>query len=105
MKATYLFPYLFIFQAVEFLAEWSLTPGNVAFLRVQTGVFDPRQIGDKPKWFADQLQPIRFAVWDDGSSLNGALRQLQRQENQPTGKTRCLSRIIFYMYIYFISTL
>ncbi|CAH0721692.1 unnamed protein product, partial [Brenthis ino] len=74
-------------QAVEFLAEWSLTPGNVAFLRVQTGVFDPRQIGDKPKWFADQLQPIRFAVWDDGSSLNGALRQLQRQENQPTDES------------------
>ncbi|KAG6458508.1 hypothetical protein O3G_MSEX010898 [Manduca sexta] len=74
-------------QAVEFLAEWSLTPCNVAFLRVQTGVFDPRQIGDKPKWFADQLQPIRFAVWDDGSSLNGALRQLQRQDNQPTDES------------------
>nr|XP_034825424.1 MAP kinase-activating death domain protein [Maniola hyperantus] len=74
-------------QAVEFLAEWSLTPSNVAFLRVQTGVFDPRQIGDKPKWFADQLQPIRFAVWDDGSSLNGALRQLQRHENQPTDES------------------
>ncbi|CAH2238780.1 jg11658 [Pararge aegeria aegeria] len=74
-------------QAVEFLAEWSLTPCNVAFLRVQTGVFDPRQIGDKPKWFADQLQPIRFAVWDDGSSLNGALRQLQRLENQPTDES------------------
>ncbi|XP_035431554.2 MAP kinase-activating death domain protein isoform X10 [Spodoptera frugiperda] len=74
-------------QAVEFLAEWSLTPGNVAFLRVQTGVFDPRQVGDKPKWFADQLQPIRFPVWDDGSSLNGALRQLQRQENQPTDES------------------
>lgn len=74
-------------QAVEFLAEWSLTPCNVAFLRVQTGVFDPRQVGDKPKWFAEQLQPIRFAVWDDGSSLNGALRQLQRQENQPTDES------------------
>ncbi|XP_059059964.1 MAP kinase-activating death domain protein [Achroia grisella] len=74
-------------QAVEFLAEWSLTPCNVAFLRVQTGVFDPRQIGDKPKWFADTLQPIRFAVWDDGSSLNGALRQLQRHENQPTDES------------------
>ncbi|CAB3228332.1 unnamed protein product [Arctia plantaginis] len=74
-------------QAVEFLAEWSLTPCNVAFLRVQTGLFDPRQVGDKPKWFADQLQPIRFAVWDDGSSLNGALRQLQRQENQPTDES------------------
>nr|XP_049696879.1 MAP kinase-activating death domain protein isoform X8 [Helicoverpa armigera] len=74
-------------QAVEFLAEWSLTPGNVAFLRVQTGLFDPRQVGDKPKWFAEQLQPIRFPVWDDGSSLNGALRQLQRQENQPTDES------------------
>lgn len=31
-------------QAVEFLAEWSLTPTNVAFLRVQTGVFDPAQV-------------------------------------------------------------
>ncbi|KAI5636706.1 DENN (AEX-3) domain-containing protein [Phthorimaea operculella] len=74
-------------QAVEFLAEWSLTPCNVAFLRVQTGLFDPRQVGDKPKWFAAQLQPVRFAVWDDGSSLNGALRQLQRQENQPTDES------------------
>ncbi|KAI8440248.1 hypothetical protein MSG28_001625 [Choristoneura fumiferana] len=73
--------------AVEFLAEWSLTPCNVAFLRVQTGLFDPRQVGDKPKWFAEQLQPIRFAVWDDGSSLNGALRQLQRHENQPTDES------------------
>ncbi|XP_049865121.1 MAP kinase-activating death domain protein isoform X7 [Pectinophora gossypiella] len=74
-------------QAVEFLAEWSLTPCNVAFLRVHTGLWDPRQVGDKPKWFADQLQPVRFAVWDDGSSLNGALRQLQRQENQPTDES------------------
>ncbi|XP_041972734.1 MAP kinase-activating death domain protein isoform X4 [Aricia agestis] len=74
-------------QAVEFLAEWSLTPCNVAFLRVQTGVCDPRQVGDKPKWFAAALQPVRFAVWDDGSSLNGALRQLQRQENQPTDES------------------
>ncbi|XP_050672474.1 MAP kinase-activating death domain protein isoform X2 [Leptidea sinapis] len=74
-------------QAVEFLAEWSLTPTNVAFLRIQTGVLDPKQIGDKPKWFADSLQPVHFAVWDDGSSLNGALRQLQRQDNQPTDES------------------
>lgn len=76
-----------------------MTPCNVAFLRVQTGVFDPRQIGDKPKWFADQLQPIRFAVWDDGSSLNGALRQLQRQENQPTGIS---NTILLFMVLYHI---
>lgn len=74
-------------QAVEFLAEWSLTPTNVAFLRVQTGVLDPSQIGDKPKWFAHTLTPIRFAVWDDGSSLNGALRSLQQLENQPTDES------------------
>lgn len=74
-------------QAVEFLAEWSLTPTNVAFLRVQTGVLDPSQIGDKAKWFAHTLTPIRFAVWDDGSSLNGALRSLKQNENQPTDES------------------
>lgn len=74
-------------QAVEFLAEWSLTPSNVAFLRVQTGVLDPTQVGDKPKWFAHTLTPIRFSVWDDGSSLNGALRSLQQNETQPTDES------------------
>lgn len=74
-------------QAVEFLAEWSLTPTNVAFLRVQTGVLDPTQVGDKAKWFAHTLTPIRFSVWDDGSSLNGALRSLQQMENQPTDES------------------
>lgn len=75
------------FQAVEFLAEWSLTPSNVAFLRVHTGVLDPTQIGDKAKWYAHQLEPIRFVVWDDGSSLNGALRALQNHEHQPTDES------------------
>lgn len=74
-------------QAVEFLAEWSLTPTNVAFLRVQTGVLDPMQVGDKPKWFAHALTPIRFSVWDDGSSLNGALRSLKQLECQPTDES------------------
>ncbi|KAG7305721.1 hypothetical protein JYU34_009847 [Plutella xylostella] len=73
--------------AVEFLAEWSLTPCNVAHLRVQTGLLDPRQIGDKHKWYQDQLEPIRFPVWDDGSSLNGALRQMQRLETQATDES------------------
>lgn len=74
-------------QAVEFLAEWSLTPSNVAFLRVHTGVLDPGQVGDKAKWYAHTLTPIRFSVWDDGSSLNGALRSLQQMENQPTDES------------------
>ena len=74
-------------QAVEFLAEWSLTPTNVAFLRVQTGVMDPLQVGDKPKWFAHSLTPIRFSVWDDGSSLNGALRSLKQLECTATDES------------------
>lgn len=65
----------------------SLTPTNLAFLRVQTGMFDPSQVGDKSKWFAHTLTPIRFSVWDDGSSLNGALRSLKQHENQPTDES------------------
>ncbi|XP_076759653.1 rab3 GDP-GTP exchange factor isoform X13 [Xylocopa sonorina] len=74
-------------QAVEFLAEWSLTPSNVAFLRVQTGVFDPTQIGDKPKWYASALEPIYFQVWDDRSSLANALKAMQEHESQPTDES------------------
>ncbi|XP_046395565.1 MAP kinase-activating death domain protein isoform X5 [Ischnura elegans] len=74
-------------QAVEFLAEWSLTPTNVAFLRVQTGVFDPVQIGDKPKWYSHTLEPIIFPVWDDGSSLSGALKAARHAETQPTDES------------------
>ncbi|KAK9738591.1 DENN (AEX-3) domain [Popillia japonica] len=74
-------------QAVEFLAEWCLTPSNVAFQRVQTGVLDPTQIGDKPKWYFHTLESIKFVVWDDGSSLNGALRSIQTQESQPTDES------------------
>uniref|UniRef100_A0A146KS47 MAP kinase-activating death domain protein n=1 Tax=Lygus hesperus TaxID=30085 RepID=A0A146KS47_LYGHE len=73
-------------QAVEFLAEWSLTPSNVAFLRVHTGVCDPQQIGDKVKWFNDNLDPIVFRVWDDNSSLATALNQLPQPE-QPTDES------------------
>lgn len=74
-------------QAVEFLAEWSLTPTNVAFLRVQTGLSDPTQIGDKSKWFAHTLSPIRFHVWDDNSSMNSILRSMQHTENQHTDES------------------
>lgn len=50
-------------------------------------MLDPTQVGDKSKWFAHTLQPIRFSVWDDGSSLNGALRSLKQHENQPTDES------------------
>ena len=74
-----------VWQAVEYLAEWSLTPSNVAFLRVQTGVSDPVLIGDKVKWFAHELDIIRFSSWDDSSSLVSALRALSTIHTQPTG--------------------
>lgn len=70
-------------QAVEFLAEWSLTPSNVAFLRVHTGIFDPSQIGDKSKWFSQTLEPIHFAAWDENSSLRGALKAAQKAQQTP----------------------
>merc|ERR1719334_2363588 len=38
---------LIMTQAVEYFAEWSLSPTNSAFQRVHTGVFDPFLIGDK----------------------------------------------------------
>ncbi|XP_060556933.1 MAP kinase-activating death domain protein-like isoform X2 [Ruditapes philippinarum] len=60
-------------QATEYFGEWSLCPQNVAFLRVQTSVFDPLLIGDKAKWYANQLQPITFRVYDEASSLGAAL--------------------------------
>lgn len=56
-------------QAVEFLAEWSLSPTNVAFLRVQTGVFDPAIIGDKAKWFSNQLKCIPMKIWNEGTAV------------------------------------
>jgi len=36
---------------------------------------------------AHALTPIRFSVWDDGSSLNGALRSLKQLECQPTDES------------------
>lgn len=72
---------------MEFFAEWMLSPKNVVFLRVQTSVYDPLLIGDKPKWYAHQLQPIEFRVYDDGSSLGTALTSssgIYSDEN-PTG--------------------
>lgn len=52
-------------QAIEYLAEWALCPDNVAFQRIQTGVFDPAVIGDKPKWFEKQLEVLRYQILDN----------------------------------------
>lgn len=52
-------------QAVEYMAEWALCPDNVAFQRIQTGVYDPATIGDKPKWYGNQLEPLKYQIWDN----------------------------------------
>ncbi|XP_066959647.1 MAP kinase-activating death domain protein isoform X24 [Macrobrachium rosenbergii] len=83
-------PFLNMFartQAVEFLAEWSITPSNMAFLRVNTGVFDPTLIGDKSKWYAHTLEPIGFRVWQEGSSLGATLRAGTQIDNPPTDES------------------
>ena len=88
----FLHMFYFIFQAVEFFAEWALCPRNVVFLRVQTGVFDPLLIGDKPKWYSQSLQKIDFHVYDENSSTLGAALatclENQPSDDNPTGTSR-----------------
>lgn len=49
-------------QSVEYFAECSLCPRNETYVRVQMGITTASQIGDKAKWFTDQLMPIHFNV-------------------------------------------
>ncbi|XP_053059177.1 MAP kinase-activating death domain protein isoform X32 [Acinonyx jubatus] len=60
-------------QAVEYFGEWVLNPTNYAFQRIHNNMFDPALIGDKPKWYAHQLQPIHYRVYDSNSQLAEAL--------------------------------
>ena len=69
--------------------EWALSPTNVAFLRVQTGVFDPLLVGDKAKWFSNALQKIDFRVYDEAASTLGAAVSTylnkKEEDDNPTG--------------------
>ncbi|XP_035376924.1 MAP kinase-activating death domain protein isoform X19 [Electrophorus electricus] len=60
-------------QAVEYYGEWALNPTNLAFQRIQNNVYDPSLIGDKPKWYAHQLQPVFYRVYDGNSQLAEAI--------------------------------
>ncbi|UJR10094.1 hypothetical protein I4U23_014316 [Adineta vaga] len=66
---------------VEFFAEWSLCPDNVAFLRVQTGVYDPALIGDKPKWYSRNLTSIPFNIIEENSTLGQAVDLFKSKVN------------------------
>ncbi|XP_017482841.1 PREDICTED: MAP kinase-activating death domain protein-like, partial [Rhagoletis zephyria] len=69
-------------QAVEFFAEWSLYPSNVAFIRVQNGVYDPAIIGDKHKWYSHQLDVINFKVWNiSNPSITQVYAEFQNKED------------------------
>ncbi|XP_042583753.1 MAP kinase-activating death domain protein isoform X49 [Cyprinus carpio] len=69
-------------QAVEYYGEWALNPTNLAFQRIHNNVYDPSLIGDKPKWYAHQLQPVFYRVYDGNSHLAEALSgPLQEEPN------------------------
>ncbi|BFZ04225.1 hypothetical protein BsWGS_07264 [Bradybaena similaris] len=76
-------------QAVEYLSEWSLCPTNLVYQRVQTAVYDPSLIGDKPKWYASQLQPVEFHVYDNSSSLSAAITSVseEQSDDNPTDES------------------
>lgn len=60
-------------QAVDYFAEWALTPSNVVFQRIQTGVNDPSMIGDKLKWFSNTVDPVVFVIWREKCSIQNIL--------------------------------
>ncbi|XP_059387188.1 MAP kinase-activating death domain protein-like isoform X13 [Carassius carassius] len=74
-------------QAVEYYGEWALSPTNLAFQRIHNNVYDPSLIGDKPKWYAHQLQPVFYRVYDGNSHLAQALSgplQDETNDSDPT---------------------
>ncbi|XP_023188261.1 MAP kinase-activating death domain protein isoform X12 [Xiphophorus maculatus] len=74
-------------QAVEFYGEWALNPTNLAFQRIHNNVYDPSLIGDKSKWYAHQLQPVVYRVYDGSSLLVEAMAgplEDEGNESDPT---------------------
>lgn len=61
----------------------------MAFLRVQTGVYDPAVIGDKPKWYSRNLTAVPFNIIEENSTLGQAINSFTAKSNSaeqtPTG--------------------
>ncbi|XP_076011921.1 MAP kinase-activating death domain protein isoform X8 [Genypterus blacodes] len=74
-------------QAVEFYGEWAINPSNLAFQRIHNNVFDPSLIGDKPKWYAHQLQPVVYRVYDGSSQLVEAMAGPLEDEGNESDQT------------------
>lgn len=54
-------------------------------------VFDPSLIGDKPKWYAHQLQPVVYRVYDGSSQLVEAMAgplEDEGNESDPTDRLK-----------------
>lgn len=71
-------------QAVDYFAEWALTPNNVVFQRIQTGVDDPFMIGDKLKWYANTLDTMTRYVWQEKWSIQRVLNDNNINSNRPS---------------------
>lgn len=60
-----------------------------SFEYLSLDVFDPSLIGDKPKWYAHQLQPVVYRVYDGSSQLVGAMAgplEDEGNESDPTDR-------------------
>lgn len=62
-------------------------------LQSAAGVYDPLLIGDKPKWYSNQLNAVYFQVFGERTALASALVEAQNldEENTGTGNTVHLS--------------
>ncbi|XP_031564947.1 MAP kinase-activating death domain protein-like isoform X2 [Actinia tenebrosa] len=58
-------------QAVEYFGEWFICPTNTAFQKIQKGIYDPQMIGDKAKWYFNDLETVHYQVYDVDSKLYG----------------------------------
>uniref|UniRef100_A0AC35U4W9 MAP kinase-activating death domain protein n=1 Tax=Rhabditophanes sp. KR3021 TaxID=114890 RepID=A0AC35U4W9_9BILA len=68
-------------QSVEYFAECCLCPRNETYVRVQTGISQESQIGDKAKWFSESLMPVHFLAYPDGSTIIESLDAIRRGGN------------------------
>lgn len=59
----------------------------MAYLRIQTGIFDPSLIGDKPKWYCRYLTPIQFKTYEEKSTLAAAIQFHQNFESTSRAKS------------------
>ncbi|KAJ7370994.1 DEATH domain [Desmophyllum pertusum] len=56
-------------QSLEYYGEWLVYPSNTVFLKILKGIYDPQIIGDKAKWFANDLEPVVYQVFDSDSKI------------------------------------